>query len=180
MRSVVSPEIGADLLMTRDTVDAETPASFATSRMVADMVRPPSRIYATVCISGRKASFSRRKTMVYLRKFKEKRSCNRVHSHAITGAKERQRCCMNVARGPKGSAVPLIFPPYFMAIRHLPDVQSGRAMASMALPLLCAAESCSYKYRPEMLFSSARISCGVPTATMRPPASPPPGPMSIT
>ena len=57
MRSVVSPEIGADLLMTRDTVDAETPASFATSRMVADMVRPPSRIYATVCISGRKAPF---------------------------------------------------------------------------------------------------------------------------
>ena len=72
-------------------------------------------------------------------KFKEKRSCNRVHSHAITGAKERQRCCMNVARGPKGSAVPLIFPPYFVAIRHLPDTQSGRAMASMALPLLCAA-----------------------------------------
>lgn len=129
--------------------------------------------------AAKRPSFCR-KSMGYLRKSKENWSCNRVHSHAITGAKERQRRCMNVARGPKGSAVPLIFPPYFMAIRHLPDIQSGRAMVSMALPLLCAAISCSYKYRPVMLFSSARISCGVPAATIRPPASPPPGPMSIT
>ena len=30
-----------------------------------------------------------------------KMSCNRVHFHAITGKKERQRRCMNVARRPK-------------------------------------------------------------------------------
>ena len=36
------------------------------------------------------------------------------------------------------------------------------------------------RYRPVMLFASAAICSGVPAATMRPPLSPPPGPMSIT
>ena len=34
-------------------------------------------------------------------------------------------------------------------------------------------------YRPVMLVVQARICAGVPVATMRPPSSPPPGPMSI-
>ena len=37
-----------------------------------------------------------------------------------------------------------------------------------------------YKYRPVMLRADFFISSGVPQAIMRPPSSPPPGPISIT
>ena len=37
----------------------------------------------------------------------------------------------------------------------------------------------AYRYFPVMLSGLARMSSGVPQATMRPPASPPPGPMSM-
>ena len=37
-----------------------------------------------------------------------------------------------------------------------------------------------HRYLPVILLSFSLISCGVPLATIRPPASPPPGPMSIT
>ena len=37
-----------------------------------------------------------------------------------------------------------------------------------------------YKYRPVMLSPDFLISFGVPQATICPPCSPPPGPMSIT
>ena len=36
-----------------------------------------------------------------------------------------------------------------------------------------------HRYRPVTLCPFSRISCGVPAATIRPPLSPPPGPMSM-
>ena len=49
--------------------------------------------------------------------------------------------------------------------------------------LACAFVYCEFenhRYLPVILLSQFRISAGVPAATICPPASPPPGPISIT
>ena len=63
----------------------------------------------------------------------------------------------------------------------------GPYPAAGAFSCLCArhtpprgAPNRPYKYLPVILSSLLCISCGVPHATILPPASPPPGPMSMT
>ena len=60
------------------------------------------------------------------------------------------------------------------------DTQAGYPRFWPPGRLFPAAAREDYRYFPVMLVSLRRISSGVPAAMIRPPASPPPGPMSMT